>query len=246
MPGDLLFGYISSGGKFIQPFTEGKDFSSSGVTLWRILLSFSILVFIPCSVYMAARKTQPELKKYLWMVYTSLAFILISAFHDYLVDAKFFLSPVTLPYFLFLYLIVLYIVQLDAYLADYSEKREKYLRNEQFIYTLNQANVIVVFLNRMGHVDYINPYFLKLTGYDIREVKGKDWFEFFLPPKDYYEVQSAFIEILEFDFHPRYSNPVISKDGREIPVDWYNVRLRDDSGNIYGSLSIGIDRPPAR
>ncbi len=244
LPANLLFGVLSSGGKVVEEF-QGLNFPERpGLTLWRLFSNFSVLVFIPSSVYMAARKSQPELKKYLWAVYLSVALILLGALGDNLAEAGIIHFRNLLPYFIFLYLIVQYVVQLDAYMADYSEKRNKFIENERFKNTLNQANVIIVFLNRMGHIDYINPYFLKITGFDERDVLGKDWFEFFLPPKDFYEVQSAFIEILEFDFHPRYSNPVIAKDGREIPVDWYNVRLKDANGIIFGSLSIGIDRPP--
>jgi hypothetical protein len=54
-------------------------------------------------------------------------------------------------------------------------------------------------------------------------------------------MQGAFVEILEFEFHPRYLNLILTKDKKEKMIKWFNVRTRNKLGNITGSLSIGID-----
>ncbi|MCK7460848.1 MAG: PAS domain-containing protein [Sphingobacterium sp.] len=100
---------------------------------------------------------------------------------------------------------------------------------------------MVVGLNRMGHVEFVNPFFFELTGYKEDEVIGKDWFEFFIPPKEYYNVQGAFIEILTYEFHPDYLNPILTKNKEEKMIRWFNVRTTTQQGKISGSLSIGID-----
>jgi PAS domain S-box-containing protein len=93
----------------------------------------------------------------------------------------------------------------------------------------------------MGNVDYINPYFLELTGYEADEVIGKDWFDRFLPKAVTYDVQGAFLEVLKNNFHPYYENPILTKEGEERMIAWYNVRLIDENGKISGSISIGCD-----
>jgi PAS domain S-box-containing protein len=93
----------------------------------------------------------------------------------------------------------------------------------------------------MGNVDYINPYFLELTGYEADEVMGMDWFDKFLPKAVTYDVQGAFLEVLKNNFHPYYENPILTKSGKEKMIAWYNVRLIDKDGKISGSLSIGCD-----
>jgi PAS domain S-box-containing protein len=115
-------------------------------------------------------------------------------------------------------------------------QQEKKFRN-----LVNDADIIVVGLNRMGNVEFINPFFLELTGYQEDEVIGKDWFEFFIPPNESYNVQGAFIEALVSDFHPYYENPVLTKSKEEKMIRWYNVRTRDQNENIIGSLSIGVN-----
>jgi PAS domain S-box-containing protein len=106
---------------------------------------------------------------------------------------------------------------------------------------IQDVKVIVVELNTMGHIRYVNPYFLELTGFKMDEVLGKDWFELVLPPNYSYDVQSAFIEILANDFHPHYQNPIVTKYEQEKMISWYNVRTRDMKGKISGSISIGVD-----
>jgi PAS domain S-box-containing protein len=115
------------------------------------------------------------------------------------------------------------------------------LQEKRWQNLINQAELIVVDLNRMGVVESINPYFYTLTGFSEEEVVGKDWFEFFIPPKEYYNVQGAFVEILAYEFHPYYENLIFTKNKEEKMIRWYNVRTRDKSGTITGSLSIGVD-----
>jgi len=90
-------------------------------------------------------------------------------------------------------------------------------------------------------VEFINPYFYRLTGFKPEEVIGKDWFEFFIPPKEHYQMQGAFLELLHTENHPRHINPILTKDHKQIMINWFNVRTQDQSGTITGSLSIGVD-----
>ncbi|MEW6491716.1 MAG: PAS domain-containing protein [Cyanobacteriota bacterium] len=47
---------------------------------------------------------------------------------------------------------------------------------------LENVQLLVVGLDPRGNVEYVNPFFLSLTGYTQAEVLGKNWFENFLPP----------------------------------------------------------------
>jgi PAS domain S-box-containing protein len=108
---------------------------------------------------------------------------------------------------------------------------------------VDKVDLFVVWLNRMGNVEYVNPYFLEITGYEADEVVGKDWFASFLPKSVTYDVQGTFLEILKNYAEPGYDNPVITKSGQMVGVKWHNVRLVDTGGKVVGSLSIGIVDP---
>jgi PAS domain S-box-containing protein len=90
-------------------------------------------------------------------------------------------------------------------------------------------------------VEYVNPFFLSLTGYTQAEVLGKNWFENFLPPSHQQQVNTVFHEVLEDNLHTHYINPILTKSGEERFIAWNNTLLRDAEGNIIGTTSIGED-----
>lgn len=106
---------------------------------------------------------------------------------------------------------------------------------------LDNVQLIVVGLDQNGNVEYINPFFLQLTGYTEEEVLGKYWFDHFLPPGQKSSVQASFQEILEKDFHPYYQNSIVTKPGEERMIAWSNTLLRSTEGKPIGTISIGED-----
>jgi PAS domain S-box-containing protein len=47
---------------------------------------------------------------------------------------------------------------------------------------LGNVQLAAVMLDREGRITYCNEYLLRLTGWRIEEVTGRDWFETFMPP----------------------------------------------------------------
>lgn len=122
--------------------------------------------------------------------------------------------------------------QIEATLRE-SERRWRSL--------LEDVQLVVVRLDRMGNLEYVNPFFLKVTGYAHEEVLGKNWFKNFLPHSKQQQVNTAFDEIIEKNFHSYYQNQIITKSGEERCIAWNNSILQDVQGNIIGTLSIGED-----
>jgi PAS domain S-box-containing protein len=106
---------------------------------------------------------------------------------------------------------------------------------------LENVQLLVVALDSRGNVEYVNPFFLSLTGYTQAEVLGKNWFKNFLPPSFQQQVNTVFDEVLQDNFHPHYTNPILTKSGEERFIAWNNTLLRDTEGNIIGTTSIGED-----
>ncbi|MBD1865550.1 MULTISPECIES: PAS domain S-box protein [Trichocoleus] len=113
--------------------------------------------------------------------------------------------------------------------------------NQRWQSLLDDVQLVVVGLDRLGNVSYVNPFFLSLTGYDASEVMGQHWFTNFLPASQIQPVNVAFHKVLEQDFHPHYHNPIVLKSGEERMISWSNTILRDADGRIIGTMSIGED-----
>jgi PAS domain S-box-containing protein len=212
-----------------------------GFTWWRAIADLTIVVFVFSAYLLLVQKLKSNDHKKLIVVLIASFLMLIAAIYDQFVDIGIIDSVYMLPFALFILYLALNFIPYLFLLEEVAEnllisQREKKWRN--LVY---DAQVIVVGLNRMGHVEFVNPYFLKLTGYSEDEVLGKDWFEYFIPSRESYNVQGAFLEALESEFHPHYINPILIKSKEEKIIKWYNVRTRDINDNISGSLSLGLD-----
>ncbi|MDY6937582.1 MAG: PAS domain S-box protein [Cyanobacteriota bacterium] len=113
--------------------------------------------------------------------------------------------------------------------------------NRRWQTLLDNVQLIVVGLHKDGTVEYVNPFFLKLTGYSESEILGRDWFTTVLPQYQRVAVYQIFREILEYNLHPHHQNPILTKSGEERIVAWNNTRLQGEKGTPSGTLSIGED-----
>ncbi len=106
------------------------------------------------------------------------------------------------------------------------------------------AGVMIVVLNRDNEVEEINQRGCEILGYDKDEIIGKDWYENFVPErlrKDVIEEAGKPLMEGKVEEGKQYENPVLTKDGEERIISWKNTVLRNDEGEITGTLSSGMD-----
>ncbi|MBE0448070.1 MAG: PAS domain S-box protein, partial [Actinobacteria bacterium] len=125
------------------------------------------------------------------------------------------------------------------------KKAEEELRKERdFTQELiRTAKSIIITINPDQTVRTANTETAKILGYSEREIIGKNWFDNFIPERFREELRHSFDEVLrgkifEFGLH---ENPVLTRSGEEVAIQWSNNVLRDESGQIIGVLSIGQD-----
>jgi len=106
---------------------------------------------------------------------------------------------------------------------------------------LENVQLLVVGLDSAGHVNYVNPFFLNFSGYEEKEIFGKDWFEVFIPEIERSSIKALFNGLVDRGLKPHYQNAILLKDGTQRIINWSNVLLRDDRDKITGTLSIGSD-----
>jgi PAS domain S-box-containing protein len=103
------------------------------------------------------------------------------------------------------------------------------------------AQVIVLVLDTEGRIVRFNPYMEEISGYHLEEVQDQDWFTTFLSERNTTSIRELFRQAVS-DIQTRGNvNPIITKDGRERQIEWYDKTLKDAEGNVVGLLATGQD-----
>jgi diguanylate cyclase (GGDEF)-like protein/PAS domain S-box-containing protein len=104
------------------------------------------------------------------------------------------------------------------------------------------APIIILMLDTRGAIQYVNPYFERLSGYTLDEIKDRDWFSTFLPRRDQDYIRSVFQSVAAQDA-PLLGNinPIITRSGEERHIEWNGQAMRNAQGDITAVISIGQD-----
>lgn len=107
---------------------------------------------------------------------------------------------------------------------------------------INAANVMIVCLDTKGRVTLFNEVAEKITGYQKKEVMGRDWFKLIVPRTLYPKVWRLFSEFIKRgkSIDGEFQNPIRTKQGEERIIEWRNSDLHDN-GTTLGTISYGID-----
>jgi PAS domain S-box-containing protein len=129
--------------------------------------------------------------------------------------------------------------------ARISERRRielELIREQQFAdVILSTAEAVVLVLDLDGKIMRFNPYFERTAGWILAECRGADWFELCLPKRDRDNVRKMFMDTLDGVQTSGIINPILTRGGRERQIRWSNTTLKDDDGNNYAVLAVGVD-----
>jgi diguanylate cyclase (GGDEF)-like protein/PAS domain S-box-containing protein len=122
--------------------------------------------------------------------------------------------------------------------------QEQSLRESErrFRSLLENVDLITGIIDREGKIIFCNDFMLRLTGYTLDEVIGKNHFELFMPEEIRNKLFSSFIKEMEskgIRFNGTY--PIKTKNGEYRLVHWNNTLLYDLEGNVSGVASVGED-----
>ncbi|MEA2022286.1 MAG: PAS domain S-box protein, partial [Candidatus Caldatribacteriota bacterium] len=130
-------------------------------------------------------------------------------------------------------------------IRDITERKlaEETLRQEKnFTDTLiNTAQAIVLVLDKEGKIIRLNHFMEEVTGYKLKEVKGKSWFDTFLPERDRVKTKKLFLKAIDDIQTKGNINSIVTKAGHEVEIEWYDKTLRDENGKTMGLLAVGLD-----
>ena len=123
------------------------------------------------------------------------------------------------------------------------KQAEEALRSERDFSNglIETAQAIVLVLDIEGRIVRFNPYLEEISGYTLAEVQGKDWFGTFLPERDRGHIRDVYQKALGEIRTNGNVNPIVTKDGREVVIEWFDKTLKNAQGGIQGLLTIGQD-----
>ncbi len=105
---------------------------------------------------------------------------------------------------------------------------------------LDNVHLIAVMLDTTGAITYVNDHCLRLTGWQLAEVMGRNWFDLYIPPDE--PVRAVFDEFVRNgEIAPHYTNDILTRDRQRRTISWSNTILRNAAGQVIGTTSIGED-----
>ena len=123
--------------------------------------------------------------------------------------------------------------------AEQALRKEKETAQRYF----DVAKVFLIAIDSNHKIININKKGCAVTGYSENEILGKNWFDLCIPERLRDDVKAVFSQLIKGEIEPveYYENPIVTKNGDERIIAWYNTLLKDDSGKIIGCFSSGED-----
>ena len=108
---------------------------------------------------------------------------------------------------------------------------------------LDIAGSIILAIDADGMTSLVNQKGCEILESSKEQILGKCWFTNFIPARHRKKTKSTFNSLMENKIKPAeyYENPIITSKGDERLIAWHNTVIRDDMGNITGTLASGTD-----
>ncbi len=134
--------------------------------------------------------------------------------------------------------------------SDWEQDRlERYAQRlaaseENYRGVVENANSIILRLDREGRITFFNKFAETLFGYDRYEIIGRDALKTIVPPfsSKGEDMAAKFQELLrDPKRHEMVENENLCRDGRRIWVNWTNRPIYNDQGQLCEILCVGAD-----
>lgn len=106
---------------------------------------------------------------------------------------------------------------------------------------METTHAIVLFMDVEGRVVLFNGFMHELSGYALDEVRGRDWFDTFVPERERERLRGLYGQGLGGVEVARNVNPILTRSGEERLIEWWANVVCDEQGEPVGLLSVGQD-----
>jgi PAS domain S-box-containing protein len=165
---------------------------------------------------------------------------LIASMRDLLVDIIKQPDIFVTEIFFFSIVLVMSIRMSQKVIESIKIKKELIKGEKRWGNLLESVELVVIGINPQGIVNYINPYYLKTTGFQEEEVLTRPFSEV-MHQSEQELFAKNFASLKNTKTQPHYQNVILTKSGKEKIISWTMVALYDRENQYIGSLVIGAD-----
>ena len=165
---------------------------------------------------------------------------LIASMRDLLVDIIKQPDIFVTEIFFFSIVLVMSIRMSQKVIESIKIKKELIKGEKRWGNLLESLELVVIGINPQGIVNYINPYYLKTTGFQEEEVLTRPFSEV-VQQSEQALFAKNFASLKNTKTQPHYQNVILTKSGKERIISWTMVALHDRENQYIGSLGIGAD-----
>jgi PAS domain S-box-containing protein len=144
---------------------------------------------------------------------------------------------------LFLAVVALTGLCVAALMSERKQAEARMVESERrFREMLETVHLFAVILEKNHKVVFCNDYFLRVTGWSREEVKGADWFEFFVPVEERAHLRAQLENSLsQGHTNQQYEGIILTRGGKLRRVIWDNTVLKGPDGAVVGTARLGRD-----
>ncbi|NLY40810.1 MAG: PAS domain S-box protein [Desulfovibrionales bacterium] len=106
---------------------------------------------------------------------------------------------------------------------------------------IDLSHGVVVTLDETGRIIHGNSLFEQVSGYQLQELAGQNWFSTFVLPQHQDASRAAFADIVAQDRLCTTKSSLVDRSGRRIFVNWNVQPMRTSSGDLLCVLCVGVD-----
>ncbi|MCX8058464.1 MAG: response regulator, partial [Spirochaetes bacterium] len=134
--------------------------------------------------------------------------------------------------------------KITFYLNDITDvkyiKEYIYESESKFLNIFETIEFLGIILDKNARIKNINEYFLKITGYDRRDVLNLNYFDIFIDKEEREFLEKNFFRNFnKAKFIPKFINKIKKANGEYIEVQWFNYFETDSNDNLVQIISFG-------
>ncbi len=130
------------------------------------------------------------------------------------------------------------------YFRDVTERKQSEgalrLERDKAQRYLDTASVILLTLNMSGQIAMVNRHACDVLGWTAEELIGRDFIDTCVPARLRQATRDKLRVVQQGDDSP-VANEIVTRSGDERLIEWRTTFLRNDAGEITGTLSSGAD-----
>jgi len=106
---------------------------------------------------------------------------------------------------------------------------------------LENMKLLIVELDKLGQIKYLNPYAIKVLGQQqSADLIGRNWFDVFIPRQDSEKNKSDYLQKMRKGDMVQLDRKIVTRNGAELLINWTSDLTHDEESKINGTIHIGL------